>query len=251
MTPLDRVAGPVPPDHPRADAADVIPASAGENHRIRHPSARRTPCPHADQLPPGFTVCKACHRERDAERKRQQRQPRRCACGAVLDKFKRTCPDCQAQREREYRREWLERPGNRERANASRRRWYRRHPEVQRRWVLERRKDPEKLAQMRETARMSARLYRERNGHPSAPVPEQAYPPASTQWTTDAEPVRRLVQGVLDSGWTSRELALASGVSEKLIYRLVHEGANGVTVAAADRIVVTLGLHLDLLEATA
>ena len=124
---------------------------------------------------------------------------------------------------------------HREELRASTRRWYRAM-----------RQDPERLEHFRETQRMGRRLKLERDGRPMQPVPEERYPAASSKWTADAEPVRQLVRDWISSGGTSAELAKSAGVSERLLYRLLHEDGN-VSVAAADRIVVALGLHLDLL----
>jgi hypothetical protein len=119
----------------------------------------------------------------------------------------------------------------------------------QRRSYQRLRSDPQRWARFLETHRLEYRLKREQAGHSTRPVPIGKYHPANPQWrVADPEPVRQLVRDWIESGGSLLELSRLSGVSERGLGRLVREQA-GLSVASADRIVVALGLHLDLLEA--
>jgi hypothetical protein len=121
--------------------------------------------------------------------------------------------------------------------------------ELERAYYQRVRSDPRRWAEVLERQRMYYRLRAMRAGEPIAPVPEHRYPEASTQWTMDAELLRRTVRRwMADEGpWGESEALLAerAGVSPRLLYRLLHEDGK-VSIDAADRIAWAMGLHLEL-----
>jgi hypothetical protein len=139
--------------------------------------------------------------------------------------------------ERERKRIWA--AANPERKLAQQRASYRRL-----------RADPERWARTLETHRLGYRLRAEQAGTPVVPVSEETYERRNGATHAgprlDPAPLRQLIHEAEDAGWTQRELADASGVSERLLYRVLHEDSR-VTAWAADRVLVTLGLHLDLI----
>lgn len=208
--------------------------------------AKPPPCPHADQLPPSHYVCADCKRER-------KRIHDRAAYAADPEPAKRRATRYYEEHREEkqaYNRAYHQL--HREQANAERRaRYWADHEhwlEYKRRERERIQADPRRRAALAEYHRMYERLRREREGRPREPVPEEAYPAASPKWTLPADPLRAVVTGWLtEHGCSKAELAMAAGVSERLVGRLLREGGNGVTVAAADRLLVTMGLHLDLI----
>jgi hypothetical protein len=116
---------------------------------------------------------------------------------------------------------------------------------TQRDGYARRREDPEWLERRREYERIYHEAKRREAGIEARVwVHGRPYPDASTKWVTDAEPIRELVR---DWPGTISALAKRAGVSDRLLVRLRNEGGN-VTVAAADRIALAAGLHLDLLS---
>lgn len=203
------------------------------------------PCPHADSLPGRRTVCDTCQRERKNERDRQR------YAKDSESKRKRAAAYYAEHRDQVLARQRAWDQSHREEKSAKNREsYYRDHEATLERKRAEReaiRRDPQRWAAKLEYYRMWRRLRAELAGRPMAPVPEHRYPAANNQWTMEAGQLRALVSGWLDSGETLAELAHCAEVSERLLYRLLHEDAR-VSVAAADRIVMALGLHLDLLD---
>jgi hypothetical protein len=218
------------------------------------PSVPTGPCPHAATLPGHRTVCDDCARQRGRQRsqvKRDTAPPRLCRFCEVnlVAKYCRTCDDCQRELRRDTRGRWLAVPDNRAKQNASRATWAARNPDYRRRWLAERWRDPAKRAADLEVQRMSSRLWREKHGLTGRPVPESRYPGASPHWRLEphqVEELRHLVRLHLRAGGGLQELGRASRVSARLLYRLLHEQESRITVAAADRVAMALGLHLDL-----
>lgn len=195
-------------------------------------------------------MCDGC-RTQDPQPKRAPKL--RCRCGAPLPSpLRRACDACKAatlERRRAHNRAWNR--NHPDVGRAAQRRYAARHPDrvraLSRAWYHAVRADPVALVRYREDQRMRARLLAERLGRPLPPVPESDYPEASTQWTLPAGPLRTLVRDWLrDDDLDQSTLARAAGVSERLLYRLLHEEGEGVSVAAADRLLVTMGSHLDL-----
>ena len=222
------------------------------------PRGKPVPCPHADELPPRRVVCDACRVKRRRESNEVWREQNR----EYLRQYRREFRERPGERERELERNRLYAQRHPERVKAQVHRWYEQnreqhaanvarwkaeHPELMRQyrknWYERTKADPVAWARYLESNRMKQRLARERAGDPMPPVPVERYPQASSQWVMDAEPLRALVRA---SAGSLNELAAAAGVSAKLLYRLLHEDGK-VTVAAADRLVVALGLHIDLI----
>jgi hypothetical protein len=255
-----------PDAYRRCPHADALPgrryvcADCQRRRRTEARRARRPPrycgCGSPRPLRPGRRVCAACRkagrrRWTETQKARRRAALRRCGCGAPLARRRRICPNCQRERRREYRRQWLARPGNRAKQNAARRRWDQRHPEYRYQWAARHYADPAKRQALLESQRMAQRLLRERRGEELRPIPEERYPGANPKWRLeDPEPLRQLVREWLAAGTAETDLAGAAGVSARLIYRLLHEGS-GITVASADRLLMAMGLHLDLLEGAA
>jgi len=202
------------------------------------------PCPHADDLPGRRVVCDDCQRGRKNAASRAWYLEHR------EQALERAAARYQEHRERrlaqisayyyEHREELLQ---------AGRERYYRDHQATLERKRRDReaiKADPERAAYYREYRRMWQRMKAERDGNPLPPVPEHRYPAPSTKWTVDGEPIRALVRRWEAMGGSRRELAAVADVSERLLYRLMH-GDGEVTVAAADRIAVACGLHIDLI----
>jgi hypothetical protein len=221
---------------------------ARKHNRSRY---RRQPCTDCGGPKPrgrGHRYCRAC------QARRQQPQPRHCKdCGAEVGPRRYTCDACQRELHRYNSRAWAN--THRDKVREASRRYARTHPEVVeaawRRRYAALKADPKAWADYLESARFQYRLKAERDGRPVAPVPEERYPQASPHWRVeDPEPLRELVrEWMRDSD--QADLARTAGVSDRLIYRLLHESDSRITVAAADRIVTALGLHLDLLEVQA
>jgi AraC-like DNA-binding protein len=109
--------------------------------------------------------------------------------------------------------------------------------------------DPAQLARELETARMASRLWREKNGKVVRPVAAEDYAQANRHWRTPAAPVLALIDAFLaETGLPEKELAALAGVSPRLLYRLHYEHQEMLTVATADRLLLALGSHLDLVE---
>lgn len=219
--------------------------------------ASPTRCPHADTLPGRRTVCDTCRRARNraryeanaervkaksrawyaANRERALESQRRYAAAHRAEACERARRWYEANREQrlESLKDYRQREETRERQRAYQREHY---------WRVK--ADAKAYARYLEERRLQRRLLAERKGCPLPPVPEERYPAASTKWTAAAAPMRELVREWIGSGGTGAELAAASGVSERLLHRLLHEDSN-VSVAAADRIALALGLHLDLI----
>jgi hypothetical protein len=212
-----------------------------------------TPCAHAEGLPGKRIVCDACKRARHSARDRERDRQRRRVCPycqtAVLTKHRRVCDACKLQHRREQRQQWLARPGNAEKMRVYRRAWTARHPGQSWAWAQARRQDPAQLARELETARMASRLWREKNGKVVRPVAAEDYAQANRHWRTPAAPVLALIDAFLaETGLPEKELAALAGVSPRLLYRLHYEHQEMLTVATADRLLLALGSHLDLVE---
>jgi hypothetical protein len=201
----------------------------------------------------GRRYCPSCAEARRREAAQRRAPARYCRyCGVPVAPRRHACEDCKLERKRAANRRWIRL--HRAESAAAQRRYAARHPEraaaATRRWYAEVKRDPERYAALLETHRMGERLRAERNGHPLPPVPEDQYPAASPHWRLeDPEPLRELVRD-WTRGSDQAELARTAGVSDRLIYRLLHEDS-GITVAAADRLLMAMGLHLDLLEGAA
>lgn len=177
----------------------------------------------------------------------------RCAgCGVELPSARRRrCDACKATAHRakiERSQRWnLAHPETMRAAHA---RYRARHPDrirvAQRRWTSAVAADPARLERLRETKRLGARLRAERNGRPLPPVAPERYANPSYKWKVPAGPLREQLREQVSLG-EHAALAADAGVSERLLYRLLHENLEHISVVAADRIAIALGLHLDLL----
>lgn len=113
-------------------------------------------------------------------------------------------------------------------------------------WRL--RANPKRWAHFLETHRLAYRLRCEQAGRPVAPVPAEKYPQASRHWRMPVAPIIAAIDARLVNGELSgHNLAEACGVPQRTIRRLRNE-QQMVSVSVADRILIGLGLHLDLLE---
>jgi hypothetical protein len=109
------------------------------------------------------------------------------------------------------------------------------------------RRDPQRGELRREYQRIWAEGKRRRLGIPARHWQRgRLYKAPSAKWTVPAEPIRRLVTEQLRYE-DARTLARRAGVTPRLLHRLLHEAPAGLSVAAADRLAVALGLHLDLI----
>lgn len=232
--------------HPTCRACAAANRREGKRKANRRRNRPCSDCGGPKQPGVGRRYCDACL---------ARRHQRRCKCGAAIGPRRRTCDTCKRERKRKANLLWNMQ--HREAANAAQRRYYHRHPERARaatqRWYAHVRQDPEAWARLLESHRMGARLRAERNGHALPPVPEHRYPGPSKRGALDPAPVRKLVREWMAAGGLLTELADVARVSERLLGRLLGEEQPGISLMAADRIVVALGLHLDLIyeEATA
>lgn len=113
----------------------------------------------------------------------------------------------------------------------------------------ERRRDPVLGELHREYQRIWAEGRRRAAGVPERrwvngrQLPNEAH----QGWTLNTEPVAAVVRQWLrtEVGRSLSDLALAAGVPERRIYDVLH--GERISVPVADRLVVAMGLHLDLL----
>jgi hypothetical protein len=107
--------------------------------------------------------------------------------------------------------------------------------------------DPAQLELRREYQRIWGEAHRRAQGIPERQwVHGRKVEPVNARWTMDASTLRGQVRAWLIENDASEEhLAESAGVSDRLIRRLLHENAQ-VSVWAADRLAMTMGLHLEL-----
>jgi hypothetical protein len=107
--------------------------------------------------------------------------------------------------------------------------------------------DPVKLELRREYQRIWGEAQRRARGIPERQwVHGRQVEAVNARWTMDASTLRAQVRVWLIEHHASEEqLADSAGVSDRLIRRLLHEDAR-VSVWAADRLALTMGLHLEL-----